>query len=130
MYELKRPKTAFSLSGRTGQKKRPRDKRASHLKWVSTLPSLVAGTGRVDPAHIRYADPRYAKPAVGIGEKPDDQWVVPLARSQHDRQHSMNERDYWASVGIDPLHVALLLWAHSGDTEQGEMIVNQFRRKT
>jgi len=127
MFEIKRPDTAFSLSGRNGQKKRPRDKNATHLAWVATLPSLVPGTGRVDPAHIRFADPRYRKPAVGMGEKPDDRWVVPMSRSEHDRQHSMDEQAYWQSVGIDPCHVALMLWAISGDDEEGERIVMQFR---
>lgn len=128
-YELRFPDTAFSLSGRSGSKKRPRDKAAAHLAWVATLPSLVPGKGRVDPAHIRFADARYGKPATGMGEKPDDKWVVPMARSEHDRQHSMNEQDYWALVGIDPLHVSLLLWAHSGDTEKGEEIIERFRKQ-
>lgn len=127
-FYIQRPATAFSLSGRNGAKKKPRDKAATHLAWVATLPSLVPGTGRVDPAHVRYSDPRYAKPAVGMGEKPDDKWVVPLARSEHDRQHSMNEQAYWQSVGIDPLHVALMLWAHSGDDEAGAEVIERFRK--
>ena len=128
-FYLQRPDTAFSLNRKQDQRKRPRDKAAAHLKWVATLPSLVPGTGRVDPAHIRYADPRYGKPGTGMGEKPDDKWVVPLARSEHDRQHSMDEQAYWQSAGIDPLHVALLLWAHSGDDDSGSEIITRFRQR-
>ena len=127
-HYLRRSDTAFSLNRKQDQRKRPRDKAAAHLKWVASLPSLVPGTGRVDPAHIRYADPRYGKPGTGMGEKPSDMWVVPLARSEHARQHQMgDEQAYWQSVGIDPCHVALLLYAHSGDDEAGEEIIMRFR---
>ncbi len=128
-YELKFPDTAFSVDRRDRKSRKPRDKDAAHLAWVATLPSLVPGTGRVDPAHIRYADPRYAKRSTGKGEKPDDKWVVPLCRTEHDRQHSMREQAYWQSIGIDPCHVALLLWANSGDDEEGEHIISKFRSR-
>ncbi len=87
-----------------------------HIAFVQMLPCLVTGhEGGVDAAHIRYGDPRCAKPHPGIGEKPSDMWVIPLCRMEHTKQHSMNERAYWESVGIDPVFYALALWAFSGD---------------
>jgi len=126
-FQVARPATAFSLDGRRSKQKRPRVDDQAHLKWIKTLPCIVTGAYGVDPAHIRFADNRYRKPAVGGGEKPDDRWTVPLCRSEHDRQHSMNEQAYWASVGIDPVMVAMLLHAASGDDEEGEAIIRQFR---
>jgi len=126
MFEFKRPETAFSLSGRNGQKKRPRVTNDAHLKFIRRLPSLVPGEGPVEAAHIRYADSRYRKPAVGMAEKPDDKYVIPLAASEHRKQHDMDEREYWKSVGIDPVLVAILLFQATGDEEEGEAIIQQF----
>lgn len=124
---VNRPSTAFSLDGRRSRERQPRVKAAGHLEWIRTLPSLVPGFGNVEAAHIRFGDPRYAKPKVGMAEKPDDKWVVPLSAEQHRAQHSMNERDYWAEAGIDPVLIALLLHAHSGNDEPARQIIAQAR---
>lgn len=126
-FQIVRHPEAFTLDSRTRQKQ-PRKKDDSHLRWLRGLPCLVTGAYGVDPAHIRYGDPKYFKRAAGGGEKPDDKWAVPMCREQHNLQHSMNEQDYWRSVGIDPLAVALQLWAHSGNDETGEKIIAQARK--
>lgn len=125
-YQLARHPEAFTRDGRRSKQKRPRVNADGHLKWVRTLPCLVTGQHGVEAAHIRFADPRYRKPAVGMAEKPDDKWVVPLSPAEHRRQHSMNEQAYWAEVGIDPVFVAMLLWNNTGDDEEGESIIRQF----
>lgn len=122
-YELIRPATAFSVT-RTKQRK-PRQKDDTHLRWVRSLPSLVPGSGHVEAAHIRYADPRYFKRETGMGEKPDDRWVVPLCAEEHRRQHAMNEQDYWIAAGIDPVFVAAMLWNNTGNDEAAEQILAQ-----
>jgi hypothetical protein len=128
-YELRFPSTANSLSGRKAEgRKKPRAKDDDHLRWVRTLPSLVIGSERVEAAHIRYADARFRKPSVGMGEKPDDKWVVPLAADEHRKQHSMNEQAYWRECGIDPVLVALLLFNNTGNDEEGENIIRQFQK--
>lgn len=127
MAQIARPNTAFSLDKRSRQRK-PRQHAKNHLHWITTLPSLVAGSGRVDPAHIRYAEPRYAKTSTGKAEKPSDCWVVPLARSQHDAQHDANERQWWVDRGIDPLLVAALLWAHTGNDHAAEQVIRFARQ--
>ena len=74
-----RPDTAFSLDTPGRRQKRPRQHANKHLEWIRTLPCIVTGRrDGIQAAHIRYADPRYAKRAVGTGEKPDDKWTVPL----------------------------------------------------
>ena len=85
-----------------------------------------------EAAHIRYGSQDHGKPHTGKSEKPSDKWVVPLSPEEHrlgnQSQHTMNERDYWDRVGIDPLIVAALLWTVSGDHEAGMLICNAARR--
>lgn len=104
--------------------KQPRVHNAKHLDFIRSLPCIVTGNDvNVEAAHIRFSDLRIAKRKVGIGEKPDDIWVLPLCGEQHRRQHTMNERVYWQRVGIDPILYALALFAVSGDHERGCQIV-------
>lgn len=114
------------------RQRRPRVRDESHLAFIRQLPCLITGTRyNVHAAHIRYADPRYFKRAVGVGEKPNDMWAVPLCGHEHmdgpDAQHKQNERAYWEKRGIDPVAVAAALYCWSGDIEAGEQIVREFR---
>jgi len=122
-HSVLRPPTAFTLDGRRSRTKQPRQNASGHLAFIRELPSLVPGPGPVEAAHIRYGAPIYGKPKVGMAEKPDDKWVVPLCAAEHRRQHDMNERDYWASVEIDPVLVAALLWAHTGNHDAAVLII-------
>ena len=119
------PPTAFSL-GRG--KKRPRKEDTDHLEFIRRLPCLVSGSGfYVEAAHIRYGDQSYGKRETGAGEKPDDRWCVPLQRLAHEDQHKHGEREWWQSIGIDPLRVACALWGASGDEEAGRLIIANAR---
>lgn len=122
-HRILRPATAFSLDPRSAMQKKPAQKHKTHREWIKTLPCLVTGQRPVDVAHISYADPRYGKPAKGLGEKANDQWVVPLHRTEHDKQHSMREQTYWKEVGIDPCQVASALWVATGDDEAAAIIL-------
>jgi hypothetical protein len=105
--------------------KQPRVHDEKHLAFIRSLPCIVTGNDvSVEAAHIRFSDLRVAKRKVGIGEKPDDRWALPLSGDQHRLQHQMNEREYWKQVGIDPILYALALWAVTGDHERGCMIVS------
>jgi hypothetical protein len=126
-FQIARHPEAFSLDSRTRQKQ-PRKHASAHLAFIRDLPCLVTGTRPVEAAHIRYADPRYFKRAVGGAEKPDDKWAVPLSPDQHRKQHSMDEHEFWQQAGIDPVFVAALLWAHSGNDEIAEQIIKQARK--
>jgi len=104
--------------------KQPRRHNEKHLAFIRTLPCIVSKNNTsTEAAHIRYSDLRVAKRKVGIGEKPDDSWVLPLSSEEHHKQHTMNERQYWAQAGIDPILYALALYAVSGDYEKGCEIV-------
>ena len=107
--------------------RRPRRHAPQHLAWLRTLPSLVPGDGPIEAAHIRFTEARYPKRQVGMGEKPDDVYAVPLAAGAHRKQHSMNEQAFWKEQGINPIAVALCLWAHSGEDESGLKIVRMAR---
>jgi hypothetical protein len=104
--------------------KQPRIHRANHLNFIRGLPCIVTGdTLTVEAAHIRFGDPRVAKRETGLGEKPDDMWTLPLAGVVHRRQHKMNERAFWKTIGLDPVLYALALFAVSGDHERGCRII-------
>lgn len=122
-----RPSTAFALSGT--RKKRPRVEDDAHLRFIRLLPCCVTGvrTG-IEAAHVRYGDITYGKRETGASEKSDDRWTVPLSQEQHRDQHAHNEREWWISKGIDPLKLAMLLHANSGDDEACECIIREARR--
>lgn len=127
-FMISKPDTAFRNDGRRARKKQPRERAEAHLAFIRTLPCLVTGKTPVEAAHVRYGDARYGKPKVGMAEKPDDHWAVPLSPDEHRRQHSMNERAYWQSVGIDPVLVASLLWSSTGKVEAAMQIIQHARR--
>lgn len=92
--------------------RQPREENPAYLAYVRTLPCLVcARPGPNDPAHLRSAARQYGKRLTGMGEKPDDKWVLPLCRTHHEDQHRNNELRWWARMGFpDPFAVALALY--------------------
>lgn len=126
-----RPVTAFSLDG-PGRRRRPREKRGSHLAFIRGLPCLICGArNRVDAAHIRAACPQFGKRHSGTGEKPSDQWTVPLCATHHtegeDAQHKSNELEWWKGQRIDPFVTAMALFQCSGDEDMAEIIIREAR---
>jgi hypothetical protein len=104
--------------------KRPRVHREKHLKFIRSLPCIITGdTCTVEAAHLRMPDPRIDKRPTGMGEKPDDLWVLPLSGEMHRKQHTMSEYEFWYHAGIDPVLYALALFSVSGDHERGCAIV-------
>lgn len=96
----------------TLMQRQPRIEDPAYLAYVRTLPCLVCGYPRSDPAHLRSASRQYGKRLTGMAEKPDDRWVLPLCRTHHDDQHRNNEMLWWARHGIsDPFAVAVALYA-------------------
>lgn len=105
-------------------------KSETHLAFVRQLPCLIcADWVSTEAAHVRFGDPRAAKPITGIGIKPDDAFVLPLCNEHHREQHSMGERNFWKACGIDPVFICLALWRVSGDYEAGAQIVRFAREK-
>lgn len=110
------------------RQRQPRVRDRNHLAFIAQLPCLITGVYGVHVAHIRYGDPEYDKRSTGMGEKPSDCWVVPLAPDVHlYDQHRAGERDWWVGKGLDPLEVAKALYGASGDVERGVEIVTRYR---
>jgi len=129
-----RPATAFSVA--STKQRRPRERDNKHLAWIRTLHCCICGMPGPDPAHIRSASAVHGKRETGGAEKPSDKWTVPACRTHHDEQHAAFERGgataeltWWASKGIDVFGLALSLYAHSGDDELAESILNANRPK-
>lgn len=95
----------------TLRQRQPRVEEPAYLAWVRLQPCLICRRPGSDPAHIRTGSRQYGKRQCGMGEKPDDRWVLPLCRYHHTEQHSRNELAWWASYGIDPHATAVALYA-------------------
>lgn len=103
----------------------PRKHSEKHLNFIRGLPCVVCRDNTAtEAAHIRFADSRAAKRSTGKGEKPDDRWTIPLCGGHHRDQHGMSEREFWRTVGIDPIFMALALHSVTGDFEKGEQIIS------
>lgn len=104
--------------------KEPRVRNDRHLAFVRQLPCCVCHDNTTtEAAHVRYGCLESGKSYTGKATKPDDKWALPLCGKHHRDQHSMNEKEFWLMVGIDPIKLCEKLFAVSGDHEQGERIV-------
>ncbi len=118
---------AFSHDLRS-RSKRPRQESQAQLKFIRSLPCLICGTRKnVQAAHIRAPSVAYGKRATGAGEKSSAVWTLPLCAEDHHRQHQGNEMAFWNLYGIDPLKIALALFAATGDDDRAELIVRNAR---
>lgn len=88
---------------------RLRDK--EHRRFVSRQACLVCGRAPSDPHHLRFAQPR------ALGRKVSDEFTIPVCRLHHREIHRHgDETKWWAQLGIDPLAIALALWAQTRPT--------------
>jgi hypothetical protein len=98
----------------TLKQRAPRRRDRRYLGAIARLPSLISGKEPVEVCHLRYGEPDRGKPPTGMGEKPDDKWTLPLTPEEHRlgvrAQHAGNEREWWASHGIDPVAVCEVLY--------------------
>lgn len=105
-----------TVQPRTRQEETGRD--VGYLAMVRQLPCLKCGSEPSEAAHVRFASAAFGK-ASGLGRKPDDRHSVPLCSGCHrldrDAQHNRGEREFWDSIGINPLIVAEKLYAVRGD---------------
>lgn len=114
--------------------KRPRIERPQHLAFIRACPCSIpapyhegyACVGIV-AAHVRYGSARWAKVNPGVGQKPDDNWTVPLCGAMHTDspicQHNAGERRWWLHKQIDPLALAAALWINTGDMVAAHKII-------
>lgn len=119
---LSRPAPIGSLLKREITVLRPKypeaEKDPEYLKLVRACPCLYCGMEPSEAAHVRYASALHGK-ASGMGRKPSDRYAVPLCAEHHrlgsNAQHNHGERQWWRTLGIDPLFVADQLYAQRGD---------------
>ncbi|TCL70604.1 DUF968 domain-containing protein [Rhizobium sp. BK251] len=95
-------------------------KRKDYLAWLHTLPCVVTGQSVVEAAHVSFSAPWHGHYGRAKGTKAPDRFALPLCKSEHDRQHSMNERAYWDSVGINPHELANTLFGIFSDYDEYE----------
>lgn len=94
-------------------KAKPR-KNGGYLKWLHTLPCCVSGKYGVQAAHVSYPSPAHGHWGRAKGTKAPDLFALPLCPDLHDLSHSGkagSEEDFWASTGIVPHQLCLVLWA-------------------
>lgn len=107
-------KTARPGRARKPHRERGRQEDAEHLALIRRCPCLLTGEReRIEAAHIRMSDAAIGKVNSGMGQKPDDCWVVPLSAAKHREQHEGNERWFWERHGINPLLIAQQLYGIS-----------------
>src|SRR4029077_14956625 len=92
------------------RQRQPRMTNPKYLAWLR-LQRCACGCLRGPPceaAHIRAASSFHNKRHVGLGEKPDDMWAVPLTHACHMAQHDHgSEVDWWVNVKQkDPFELA------------------------
>lgn len=127
MARVARHPEAFTLQPTGKVSRRERDE--SYLDFVRSLPCIVTRReDSVEAAHISYAEPKYGKTGRGKGTKESDRWAIPLCTEEHKRQHSMGERAYWQSVGIDPCIVAMALYAAFPSEARAILIISHIER--
>lgn len=103
----------------------PRQINEAHCNFIRSLSCLICKDNTAtECAHVRMAKPALGKRQTGKGERPDDKWTVPLCSSCHLDQHDIGEKQFWDDQMVDPIIIALALWASTGDHETGEQIVS------
>jgi hypothetical protein len=106
------------------RQRQPRRVDASHLAYIRQLPCLVClDNTATEAAHVRMPAIEADKPKIGLQEKPDDVWVLPLCGACHRRQHHDGEKKFWDFGIFNPIFLCLALYRVSGDTEAGERII-------
>ncbi len=99
------------------RQRQPREENAKYLAAIRLLPCLICLRSPSEAAHVRMRDLARGKTSPGIGRKPDDRYAVPLCHEHHLEQHRRGERIFWETKGIDPIAVALELYANRNDQE-------------
>lgn len=102
-------------------KRRPK-KRADYLAFLHHLPCVVTGRMGVQAAHLSYANVFHGHFGRGKQTKAPDRFALPLCPEEHAAQHSMNERAYWESKGIEPHALANTLFGLWNDYDEPEAI--------
>lgn len=107
--------------------RQPRQEDPKHLALIRQCPCICCGRSPSEAAHVRMSDHARGKPITGMRQKPDDRWTVPLCHRDHMHQHTRGERVYWEAHGLDPIDIAIQLYAATGDVDAMTAIVRSVR---
>ncbi len=112
--------------------KKPRIEDKAYLNCIRQCDCLTCGVGgRSEAAHIRYPDLNFDKFATGMQEKPDDMWTLPLCaychRTGKNAQHNQNERKFWQHHNINPVALAVKLYALNFNVGEMQSLINKTR---
>lgn len=66
-----------------------------YLDWIREQRCVISGQTPCDPAHIRIGG------RGGMGMKPSDDRVLPLAPHLHAEQHRIGERTFWLDAMVN-----------------------------
>jgi ERF superfamily len=89
-----------------GKTVRLRDK--DHRRFVLRQACLVCGRVPSDPHHLTFTQAR------ALGRRVSDEFIVPVCRVHHRELHrSGDEAAWWRKLNIDPIPIALRLWAQT-----------------
>lgn len=103
------------IEDRMMNQREPRLHDPGYLNWLRKKPCCVCGKpAPSDACHIRFASEAYGKRPVGLGEKPDDKWAIPMCRECHMSQHSCNEREWWRERRMLPLLLSQKYYSEFG----------------
>jgi hypothetical protein len=75
------------------------------LDFIRKQPCCICGGINVEAHHVRTNSLAHGSNPGGA-QKADDRWALPLCWEHHREAH-MGEREFWASLGIDPHKLAL-----------------------
>ena len=119
---------AFRIASQPVAQRAKPAKSKGYLAWLHGLPCVVSGQSPVEAAHVSYANPAFRASGRGKSQKASDRWALPLHPDLHREQHSMNEREWWLSKGINPHLIGSILWglwSERGDdaTAEAERII-------
>ena len=90
--------------------KRKPEKSKDYVAFLHELPCIITGKYGVQAAHLSYSATQYGHYGRGKQTKASDRWALPLCPEEHNRQHNMNEAEFWRQAGINPHIVALTIW--------------------
>lgn len=98
--------------------RQPRERDDAHLAAIRQLPCLkCAAVPCGEAAHVRMPSGAHGKKS-GMGEKPSDQWALPLCHRDHMEQHRIGEAKFWHELGINPVLLCVRLNAESPDIDK------------
>jgi hypothetical protein len=90
------------------EQRQPREHNEAYLDFIRSCPCCLCDDNTtVEAAHLRVGSIGDGKRDTGMGEKSSDRWALPLCGRHHREQHAMDEREFWASYGINPFALAL-----------------------